>query len=195
MPLIEVGQPSPKFAAVDHTGAPVSAAALKGQRYVLFFYPKDDSKDCTTQACEFSDAAAQFAKAGVKVFGVSPDTLKDHQKFVAKHGLGVPLIVDERDAKGTPGVCDAFGVWQEKSMYGRKYMGVVRTTYVVGADGKVEQRWDKVSVTDHVAAVLGYVSGEEPQGGAKKTVKKASKSAAKRPAKKAAKVSKTRAKK
>ncbi|MBI1190487.1 MAG: redoxin domain-containing protein [Tepidisphaera sp.] len=186
MALIDVGQPVPRFEAQDHTGAQVGASALAGERYVLFFYPKDDSKDCTTQACEFSDAASQFAKAGVKVFGVSPDTLKDHQKFVAKHGLGVPLIVDERDAKGTPRVCDAFGVWQEKSMYGRKYMGVVRTTYVVGADGKVERRWDKVSVTGHVAAVLGYVRGEE-MGVSEREVKKAARKTVKKPAKKPAK--------
>ena len=174
MPLIDIGQPVPSFEMTDHTGAPVAREALAGSRFVLFFYPKDDSKDCTTQACEFSNAAKAFAGAGVKVSGVSPESVKDHQKFVAKHGLGFPILVDQRDASGTPGMCHAFGVWQEKSMYGRKYMGVVRTTYLVDADAKVERRWDKVKVTGHVGEVLQVVLGQHV---AKPAAKKAAKGA------------------
>ncbi|MFA6046450.1 MAG: peroxiredoxin [Phycisphaerales bacterium] len=183
MPLIDIGQAIPDFKSTDHTGAPVSRDALSGSRFVLFFYPKDDSKDCTTQACEFSDATKPFAAAGVKVFGVSPDTEKDHQKFAAKHKLGFPILVDTRDAAGTPRICHDFGVWQEKSMYGRKYMGVVRTTYLVDAKGVVEHRWDKVSVTGHVAAVLAKAKGDT----ATETTKPAKKSPAKKMAKKTAK--------
>lgn len=181
MPLIDVGQRIPEFETTDHTGAIVSRASLAGSRCVLFFYPKDDSKDCTTEACEFRDASKPFAGAGVRVFGVSPDTEKDHQKFAAKHALGFPLLVDLRDAAGTPGLCSAFGVWREKSMYGRKYMGVVRTTYLVNAQGIVEHRWDKVSVTGHVAGVLAAATGHgsaKPQGNGALTVKKSGKRSA-----------------
>lgn len=178
MPLIDIDQPVPSFKMTDHTGAPVAREALAGSRFVLFFYPKDDSKDCTTQACEFSNAARAFAGAGVKVFGVSPDSVKDHQKFVAKHGLGFPILVDQRDASGTPLMCHAFGVWQEKSMYGRKYMGVVRTTYLVDADAKVERRWDKVKVTGHVGEVLQVVSGQHVARPAAKKATKATRATA-----------------
>ena len=125
-----------------------------GQPLVLYFYPKDDTSGCTREAQDFTELAGDFAKAGVKVVGLSRDPMKKHDKFIAKYDLKVPLASDE---EGT--VSDAFGTWVEKSMYGRKYMGMERATYLIGADGTVLRAWRKVKVPGHAAEVLKAVKG------------------------------------
>jgi len=155
--LVAVGASAPDFTLPDSAGKPVALAGLKGKPVVLYFYPKDDTSGCTQEACDFRDNLAQFRKLGCTVLGVSPDSVKSHAKFAAKHALTVTLLADEPGADGTPAVCSAYGVWQEKSMYGRAYMGVVRTTYVIDGAGKVAHRFDKVSVTGHVDEVLSAV--------------------------------------
>lgn len=120
-----------------------------GQTLVLYFYPKDDTSGCTREAQDFTELSGDFAKAGVKVVGLSRDAMKKHDKFIAKYDLQVPLASDEDGA-----ISDAFGTWVEKSMYGRKYMGMERATYLIGADGRVLKSWRKVKVPGHAAEVL-----------------------------------------
>ena len=156
--LIAVGAKAPDFTLPDATGKLVTLSAFKGKPVVLYFYPKDDTPGCTQEACDFRDNLAAFRKLGCTVLGVSPDSVKSHAKFAAKHALTITLLADEPTTDGTPPVCAQYGIWQEKSMYGRAYMGVVRTTYVIAKDGTVAQRFDKVSVTDHVGAVLAAVN-------------------------------------
>ena len=120
-----------------------------GGPLVLYFYPKDDTSGCTREAQDFTELAADFAKAGVKVVGISRDPMKKHDKFIAKYDLKVPLASDE---EGT--ISDTFGTWVEKSMYGRKYMGMERSTFLVGKDGRVAKAWRKVKVPGHAAEVL-----------------------------------------
>ena len=148
-----IGQPAPSFTLPRDGGTNVSLADYAGQIVVLYFYPKDDTPGCTTEAIDFSAEAEAFAKAGAVVLGVSRDTVKKHEKFRDKHGLKVALLADEDGA-----VCEAYGVWVEKSMYGRSYMGIERTTFLIGRDGKITRVWDKVKVKDHAAEVLAAVS-------------------------------------
>ena len=157
--LVEVGAIAPAFALLNEAGKMVSLADFKGKTVVVYFYPKDDTSGCTVEACDFRDNLAQFKKLGCTVFGVSPDSVKSHAKFIAKHTLGaLTLLADEpANEGGTPSVCAAYGVWQEKSMYGRAYMGVVRTTYVIANNGTVANRFDKVSVDGHVGEVVAAV--------------------------------------
>jgi len=157
--LVEVGAIAPAFALLNEAGKTVSLADFKGKTVVVYFYPKDDTSGCTVEACDFRDNLAQFKKLGCTVFGVSPDSVKSHAKFIAKHTLGaLTLLADEPATDGgTPSVCAAYGVWQEKSMYGRAYMGVVRTTYVIAKNGTVANRFDKVSVDGHVGEVVAAV--------------------------------------
>jgi peroxiredoxin Q/BCP len=156
--LVAVGAPAPDFTLPNAAGKPVSLSSFKGKPVVVYFYPKDDTSGCTAEACDFRDHMKSFRALGCTVLGISPDSVKSHARFEAKYGLGnVTLLADEPEAGAVPAVCSAYGVWQEKSMYGRAYMGVVRTTYVVAKDGTVAQRFDKVSVTDHAAAVLAAV--------------------------------------
>ena len=125
-----------------------------GQPLVLYFYPKDDTSGCTKEAQDFTELAGDFAKAGVKVVGLSRDPMKKHDKFIAKYDLKVPLASDEDGA-----ISDAFGTWVEKSMYGRKYMGMERATYLIGKDGRVVKAWRKVKVPGHAADVLAAARG------------------------------------
>lgn len=127
----------------------MSQADLAGSPYVLFAYPKDDTSGCTTEAIDFSGLKPEFDAIGVSVVGISPDSAKKHDKFITKHELGLPLLADEEKT-----VLQALGVWKEKSMYGRKYMGVERSTFLVDGKGKVAQVWRKVSVPGHAAEVL-----------------------------------------
>jgi peroxiredoxin Q/BCP len=146
---LAVGDKVPDFALATDAGTKLSRAGLKGQPYVLYFYPKDDTAGCTREAIDFSAAAAKFAKAGVQVIGVSKDSLAAHEKFRAKHTLKVTLASDpEIEA------AQAFGVWGEKSLYGRKYMGVERATFLVDASGRIAAAWRKVKVPGHIEAVL-----------------------------------------
>ena len=125
-----------------------------GGPLVLYFYPKDDTSGCTREAQDFTGLAGDFAKAGVKVVGLSRDPMKKHDKFIAKYELKVPLASDEDGA-----ISDAFGTWVEKSMYGRKYMGMERATYLIGMDGRVAKAWRKVKVPGHAADVLAAAKG------------------------------------
>ncbi len=149
---VAVGDKAPDFTAHDETGRLWSLKALKGRSVVLYFYPKDNTSGCTAEACDFRDLYDNFAKKKVVVLGVSPDSAKSHAGFKAKHALPFPLLVDEDKA-----ICSAYGVWKEKSMYGRKYMGVERSTFVIGPDGRLRGVLRKVSVPGHAQAMLESV--------------------------------------
>jgi peroxiredoxin Q/BCP len=150
--MINEGDKAPNITAEASDGSKVNLAA-PGQPLVLYFYPKDDTSGCTHEAQDFTALAPEFAKVGVKVIGVSRDPMKKHDKFIAKYDLSVPLVSDE-DGR----ISDAFGTWVQKSMYGRKYMGMERATYLIGADGKVLKAWRKVKVPGHAAEVLKAAS-------------------------------------
>ncbi|HVA66459.1 MAG TPA: thioredoxin-dependent thiol peroxidase [Elusimicrobiota bacterium] len=145
---LQVGDKAPDFSAVDETGARRALADYKGKTLVLYFYPKDNTSGCTAEACDFRDQHAALKKKGAAVLGVSPDSAKSHASFKEKQSLPFPLLVDEDKA-----LCSAYGVWKEKSMYGRKYMGVERSTFVIGLDGRIKNIWRKVSVPGHVESV------------------------------------------
>ena len=146
---LNVGDKAPDFDLPRDGGGRLRLADFAGKPLVLFFYPKDDTTACTTESISFTALAADFAKAGAAILGISPDTVKSHDKFVKKYALTVPLASDEEKAMAT-----AYGVWREKSMYGRTYMGVVRSTFLIGADGRIASKWDKVKVAGHADAVL-----------------------------------------
>jgi peroxiredoxin Q/BCP len=146
------GHKAPSFELPDDAGGKVSLASFAGKKLVLYFYPKDDTSGCTKEAIDFSGLRREFEKAGAAVLGVSPDPVASHAKFKAKHKLELALASDE-----TKAMLEAYGVWAEKSMYGRKYMGVERTTFLIGEDGKIAQVWRKVKVPGHAAAVLAAV--------------------------------------
>ena len=146
---IAAGDTLPTFDLATSGGGRLTSSNLEGKRAVLYFYPKDDTTGCTLEAREFTKLLPQFAKKGVAVYGVSPDSEKSHDRFTAKCDIGFPLISDPDRS-----LCEAFGVWVEKSMYGRKYMGVERSTFIVGADGRVAREWRKVKVNGHAAEVL-----------------------------------------
>jgi len=142
------GDKVPSMTLTASDGSKVDLAS-PGQPLVLYFYPKDDTSGCTLEAQNFTALAGDYAKAGVKVIGVSRDPMKKHEKFIAKYDLAVPLVSDE-DGR----ISDAFGTWVEKSMYGRKYMGMERATYLIGADGRILKEWRKVKVPKHAEEVL-----------------------------------------
>lgn len=145
----EIGKPAPSFTMKTDGGGTVSLAKLKGAPFVLYFYPKDNTSGCTKEACDFRDALPNFGKLKATVIGVSKDSVKSHDGFKAKQKLNFTLAADE-DGK----VCEAYGVWVEKSLYGRKYMGIERATFLVDAKGIVREAWRKVKVPGHVDAVL-----------------------------------------
>ena len=150
MPLIDEGARAPMFALKDQNNEKHALKdALARGPVVVYFYPKDDTSGCTKQACGFRDALPGFEKLGVTVLGISPQDEASKAKFAAKHDLNFPILADH-DAK----VCEKYGVWQERSMYGNKFMGVVRTTYIVAPSGKVARRFDKVKVPGHAEAVM-----------------------------------------
>jgi peroxiredoxin Q/BCP len=143
--MLNVGDPAPDFTVRDDQDREVSLSDFRGSRVVLYFYPKDDTSGCTRQACDLRDNMAFFNEVDAVVLGVSPDSVKSHQKFKAKYDLNFPLLVDEDHA-----VAEAYGVWVEKSMYGRKYMGVERSTFIIGEGGELEAVWRKVKPAEHV---------------------------------------------
>lgn len=143
------GAMAPDFDLPTDGGGKFSLSAHRGKPVVLFFYPKDDTSGCTTEAIGFTAAKPEFDKLGVVVAGMSPDSVKSHDKFCKKHGLGVTLVSDEDKT-----ALEAYGVWKEKSMYGKKYMGVERSTFLIGKDGNIVKAWRKVSVPGHVDEVL-----------------------------------------
>jgi thioredoxin-dependent peroxiredoxin len=150
--MINEGDRAPSITVTASDGSSIDLGS-PGQPLVLYFYPKDDTSGCTLEAQNFTQLAPEFKKAGVEVVGVSRDPMKKHEKFIAKYDLAVPLVSDE-DGR----VSDAFGTWVEKSMYGRKYMGMERATYLIGADGKVLKAWRKVKVPGHAQEVLKAAS-------------------------------------
>ncbi|HKT86215.1 MAG TPA: peroxiredoxin [Novosphingobium sp.] len=145
-----VGDAFPDIVLETPEGGSVKASDFAGRKLVVFFYPKDDTPGCTTENIEFSAARAEFDKAGVALLGVSKDSPTRHRNFIAKHDLKVPLATDAAEN----GLSDGLGIWTEKQNYGRTYMGMVRTTYLIGPDGKIAKVWDKVKVKGHVEAVL-----------------------------------------
>ena len=150
--MSDVGQPAPDFTLPRDGGGEITLSALRPRAVVLYFYPKDDTSGCTSEAQAFTQAAAAFEEAGAVVVGVSKDSVKSHDKFVAKYGLGVILASDEGSD-----VCERYGVWAEKSMYGKKYMGIERSTFLIDGTGTVRNVWRKVKVPGHADEVLAAV--------------------------------------
>jgi len=148
MAELKEGSKAPDFTLATDTGEPLKLSSLKGQNVVLYFYPKSDTPGCTTEACEFRDSFPRFKKADAVILGVSPDPVKAQTKFKAKYELPFTILADEEHA-----VAEAYGVWAEKSMYGKKYMGVARTTFVIGKDGKIAKIFEKVKPAGHAAEV------------------------------------------
>ncbi|MFA9476912.1 thioredoxin-dependent thiol peroxidase [Phycisphaerales bacterium AB-hyl4] len=150
--LIDPGKTAPAFTLKDQQGNTHRLSQYKGRWVLLYFYPKDNTPGCTKQACQFRDTGDTLDARGAVVLGVSPDDEASHARFADKFSLPFPLLADH-DAK----LCTKYGVWQEKNMYGRKYMGVVRTTYLIDPQGKVAHRWDKVKVPGHADDVLAQL--------------------------------------
>ena len=146
---LEPGQAAPDFAAPDQDGNYISLLDLRGQKVALYFYPKDDTPGCTAQACNLRDHQAELTAANVQVIGVSVDSAKSHQKFVLKYELPFPLLVDTEKK-----IVEAYGVWQEKSMYGRKYMGTMRYTFLIDENGLIEKIIEKVDTKNHAAQLV-----------------------------------------
>jgi peroxiredoxin Q/BCP len=149
--MINEGDKAPKLTVTASDGSSVDLAS-PGAPLVLYFYPKDDTSGCTREAQDFTELAADFAAAGARVVGISRDPMKKHAKFIDKYALKLPLVSDEDGS-----VSDAFGTWVEKSMYGRKYMGMERATFLIGKDGRIVRAWRKVKVPGHAAEVLKAV--------------------------------------
>jgi peroxiredoxin Q/BCP len=147
--MLKVGDQAPDIRVQTDSGEAFQLSAMKGKRVVLYFYPKADTPGCTTESCEFRDSAGALAEKGAAVIGISPDKPAAQAKFKEKYGLTFPLLADEDKT-----AAEAYGVWQEKNMYGRKTMGIVRTTFVIGPDGKIEKIYNKVKAAGHAAQVL-----------------------------------------
>lgn len=145
---VEAGDKAPAFSLKDAAGKTVKLSDFKGKFVVLYFYPKDNTPGCTKEACDFRDQRETLEKAGAVVLGVSPDSAKSHEKFAAKYELNFPLLVDEDHA-----VAEKYGAWGEKSLYGRKFMGIIRSTFLIGPDQKIVKAWPKVKVNGHVDEV------------------------------------------
>ncbi|MGV8953705.1 MAG: peroxiredoxin [Cypionkella sp.] len=150
--MITIAQTAPDFTLPRDGGEMVTLSALRPSKVVLYFYPKDDTSGCTLEAQEFTARLAEFTAAGCLVIGLSKDSVKSHEKFCKKYDLGIILVSDE-----TGKTCEDYGVWKEKSMYGKTYMGIERTTVLIDSAGKIAQIWPKVSVKGHVEAVLAAV--------------------------------------
>jgi len=153
-PMIEPGQPAPDFALESDTGETVRLSDLRGRPVVVYFYPKDETSGCTTQACDIRDNWPEFEQAGAAVLGISPDSAESHAGFRANHKLPFALLVDSDHA-----VAEAYGAWGEKKNYGRTYMGIERSAFLVGADGKLEQVWYKISPKDTPLKLLAALGG------------------------------------
>ena len=147
--MLKEGDKAPDFKSKDQDGNPVKLSDLKGQRVVLYFYPKDDTPGCTKEACSFRDADDAYRKKGIKVYGVSTDDEKSHQKFISKFQLPFDLLADTDKS-----IVESYGVWGEKSMYGKKYMGTNRKTFLIDEKGKIAKIFDKVNVEQHADEVL-----------------------------------------
>ncbi len=156
MSEVEIGQPAPPVALPRDGGTTLDLSSLRGRKIVLFFYPKDDTSGCTRESIEFSERIEEFKAANTVVIGISKDSVKSHDKFLKKHDLLVPLLSDESST-----ICEDFGVWVKKSMYGKEYMGIERSTFLIDETGVVRKIWRKVSVPGHVSEVLSVVTGSD----------------------------------
>lgn len=156
MSIIAAGQSAPTFTLPSSTGKPIDLASFAGKKtVVLYFYPKADTPGCTVEACGFRDAIADYDKGNIAVLGISPDPEEDVTKFAQKFNLNFPLLGDADHA-----IAEKYGVWQEKSMYGKKYMGVVRTTFVIGKDGKITRVFEKVKPEGHEKEVIAAIQAK-----------------------------------
>ena len=154
MARLEAGQAAPTFTLTDHDGTEVSLGDFKGRKVIVYFYPKDDTPGCTKEACQFNENLAAFAAADVAVVGISPDGAEKHTKFREKYQLALPLLSDPDKS-----VMEAYGAFGEKMMYGKKVMGVIRSTFLIDEKGKVERAWYSVKADGHAAKVLEVVTG------------------------------------
>ncbi len=152
-PQLQEGQPAPDFELPVSGGDTMRLSENRGTPVILYFYPKDNTPGCTTQACNFRDNQDVISETGALVYGISPDNVVSHDKFSEKYGLTFPLLADEGAA-----IARIYGVWKEKNMYGRKYMGIERTTFLINADGTIGKIWRKVKPTKHAEEVLQYIS-------------------------------------
>ena len=151
---LKIGDPAPSFTCPANGGQTVSLSDFAKRKLVIYFYPKDNTPGCTTEAIDFTAAVKDFDKANTSIVGVSADSVKKHENFIEKHNLGITLLADEGQD-----MLNAYGVWVQKKMYGREFMGIERATYLIDADGKIEQIWRKVKVKGHVEAVLAAARG------------------------------------
>lgn len=149
MTALKIGDKAPDFKSINEKGETVALKDYKGKKLVLYFYPKDNTPGCTAEACDLRDHYTTFQKQGYEILGVSPDSVKSHQKFIEKHELPFSLLADEDHS-----VAEAYGAWGEKSMYGKKYMGIIRSTYVIDEKGKIEKVIDKVNTKAHATQIL-----------------------------------------
>jgi len=155
---LNIGDKAPDFTLPVTGGGILKLSDLKGQPVVLYFYPKDATSGCTKEACDFRDNLSAYNKIGAKVIGISRDSIASHDKFIKKESLNFPLVSDEDGS-----VCSKYGTWVQKSMYGRKYMGIERTTFLIGSDGRIAAIWRKVSVPGHVQDVLESLKALDQQ--------------------------------
>jgi peroxiredoxin Q/BCP len=151
--MLAQGDKAPSFSVLDQNALKHESKQLKGQRYLVYFYPKDSTPGCTTQACGLQSDLEQFNALDIAVFGVSMDSVASHKKFADKYDLHFPLLADTEKQ-----LIEAYGVWIEKSMYGKKYMGISRSSFLIGANGKVEQVWEKVNTKTHAQDVLDFIN-------------------------------------
>ena len=149
MTKLQAGDMAPEFSSTTQDGEPLTLGSLRGQRVVLYFYPKDNTSGCTLEAKSLRDGKAELAHMGFRIIGVSPDSERSHRNFCAKHDLTFTLLADTDHS-----VAEAYGVWAEKSMYGRKYMGILRTTFVIDAEGRIEKVFDKVNTATHYQQII-----------------------------------------
>lgn len=150
--MLTPGDKAPSFCIADQNASLQDSNALKGQRYLVYFYPKDMTPGCTTQACGLQSDLEQFNALGIAVFGVSADSVDRHKKFAYKYHLQFPLLADVDKT-----LIEAYGVWVEKSLYGKKYMGISRSSFLIGANGKIEKVWQKVNTKTHAQDVLDFI--------------------------------------
>lgn len=146
---VKIGEKAPQFEGIDQNGNPIKLSDFKGKKVVLYFYPKDNTPGCTAESCNLRDHNDEFQNKGYQIIGISSDSPKSHQKFIEKFDLPFPLIADEDKS-----IHEQFGTWVEKSMYGRKYMGTARTTFVIDENGVIEDIIEKVNTKDHAAQIL-----------------------------------------
>ena len=152
MSELAIGDTAPDFTLPTDGGGEIALSSFKGQKVIIYFYPKDNTPGCTTESCEFNDALPNFEKLNTAIIGISKDSVKKHDNFKTKYGFKFPLASDENSD-----TCERYGVWKEKNMYGKKFWGIVRSTFLIDENGKIEAIWNKVKVKGHVEAVQAEI--------------------------------------